>query len=185
MKVTLLGDSIRLIGYGPQIPKLLGVDYHVYQPDDNCRYSKFTLRGILWEWKEDISGSDIIHWNNGLWDSCDLGDGPFANLEEYKQTVLRIAKRLLEVGKIVIFATTTPVTDANLHNNNATIAAYNEAVIPELMKMGVRINDLYSLVAANIPENILPDNIHLTDKGIAACATQVAQMILEAAEELK
>ena len=38
-KVTLLGDSIRLIGYGTRVPELLGDDFEVYQPEENCRYS--------------------------------------------------------------------------------------------------------------------------------------------------
>lgn len=37
-KVVLLGDSIRLVGYGPRVPELLGSDYEVYQPDENCRF---------------------------------------------------------------------------------------------------------------------------------------------------
>ena len=184
MKVTLLGDSIRLLGYGTKVPQLLGEEFALWQPEDNCRYSKFTLRGILWEWKEDIAGSDIIHWNNGLWDSCNLGDGPFTSLEEYKATVLRIAARLKEQAKVVIFATTTPVKPANLHNNNPLIEAYNAAVVPELRKMGILINDLYGLVAPRLEEYILDDNIHLTDAGIEACALQVSQIIRDSAKTL-
>lgn len=75
IKVSLLGDSIRRIGYGPVMPELLGDNYEVFQPDDNCRFAKYTLRG-LFEWWADMEGSDIIHWNNGLWNICDLfGDG--------------------------------------------------------------------------------------------------------------
>ena len=39
MKVTLLGDSIRLIGYGKEVEKLLGDEFEVFQPEDNCRFS--------------------------------------------------------------------------------------------------------------------------------------------------
>jgi len=70
-KITLLGDSIRWIGYGTKVPELLGNEYEVFQPDDNCRFSKYTLRGVMVEWAEGIEGSDIIHWNNGLWDASD------------------------------------------------------------------------------------------------------------------
>ena len=66
-KVTLLGDSIRLIGYGTRVPELLCNEYEVFQPDDNCRFAKYTLR-MLFDYKEQIKGSDVIHWNNGLWD---------------------------------------------------------------------------------------------------------------------
>ena len=65
-KVTLLGDSIRMIGYGPKVPQMLGDEYEVFQPDDNCRFVKYTLRG-LFDWQDIIKGADVIHWNNGLW----------------------------------------------------------------------------------------------------------------------
>lgn len=43
-KVVLLGDSVRLIGYGPRVPEMLGEDYSVFQSEDNCRFVKYTLR---------------------------------------------------------------------------------------------------------------------------------------------
>ena len=67
IKVTLLGDSIRMIGYGLEVPSLLGENFEVYQPNDNCRFAKYTLRG-LFDWESDMMGSKIVHWNNGLWD---------------------------------------------------------------------------------------------------------------------
>lgn len=45
-KVVLLGDSIRPVGYGPRVPELLGSDYEVYQPDENCRFVKYTPRRL-------------------------------------------------------------------------------------------------------------------------------------------
>ena len=67
-KVTLLGDSIRLLGYGAKVAEMLGDEYEVFQPEDNCRYVKYTLR-MLFDFKAQIEGSDVIHWNNGLWDT--------------------------------------------------------------------------------------------------------------------
>ena len=52
-KVVLLGDSIRLIGYGPKVPEMLGDEYTVFQSEDNCRFVKYTLR-CLFDWREDI-----------------------------------------------------------------------------------------------------------------------------------
>ena len=87
MKVTLLGDSIRLIGYGQAVEEALKGDFEVWQPEDNCRYAQYTLRG-LWEWAADIEGSDIIHWNNGHWDLCELyGDGTFTDIDDYVKTM--------------------------------------------------------------------------------------------------
>ena len=60
MKITLLGDSIRLIGYGPLVPGLLGDGFEVFQPGDNCRFAKYTLR-MLFEWAGNMKGSRVVH----------------------------------------------------------------------------------------------------------------------------
>ena len=70
-KIVLLGDSIRLWGYGTKVPQLLGEEYEVCQPEDNCRFVKYTLRG-LFDWHDIIKDADVIHWNNGLWDCTDF-----------------------------------------------------------------------------------------------------------------
>ena len=110
IKVTLLGDSIRQIGYGPLVPAMLGDEFTVWQPADNCRFAQYTLRG-MWDWAGDMKDSEIVHWNNGLWDVCDIfGDGNFTPLDTYVETMVRTAKILLKRHGKVIFATTTPVT---------------------------------------------------------------------------
>ncbi len=179
MKVTLLGDSIRLIGYGTKVPELLGEGFTVFQPEDNCRYSAYTLRG-LFDWREDIEGSDVIHWNNGLWDICSIFEKgePFTPLEFYLDTMERIARELLKITPHVIFATTTPVLEGHTYNSNALIEEYNEALVPRLKALGVNINDLHALVKEHADEYIKEDLVHLNDKGIDAAARQVVRSIL-------
>ena len=186
IKVTLLGDSIRLIGYGKKVPALLGDGYDVFQPQENCRFAKYTLRG-LWEWQDAMEGSRIVHWNNGLWDACDLfGDGTFSTEDEYVTTMLRIAKVLQERYETVIFATTTPVREAHSRVKNDRVERFNAILVPELVKRGVLINDLYRIVSQNVETYIrADDNIHLTDAGIDLCAAQVADVIRAAAGEPK
>lgn len=185
MKITLLGDSIRLIGYGTLVPELLGEEFEVFQPEDNCRFAKYTLRG-LFDWKAQMEGSRIVHWNNGLWDVCDIfGDGTFSSREEYLENMLRIASILVERYDKVIFATTTPIDPQNAYNRNEDIIAFNELLVPRLKDMGIIINDLHSVVYPHIDEYIRKDDlIHLTDVGIKACAEQVARVIRETAESL-
>ena len=181
-KVVLLGDSIRLIGYGPKVPEMLGDDYTVFQSEDNCRFVKYTLR-CLFEWRENIQDADIIHWNNGLWDTStglfDDGGKPFTGEEEYVDNMLRVASELLKITPNVIFATTTPVHPEYRYNDNEVIKRYNAVLVPRLQAMGIRINDLHSIIAANIPENICQDKIHLSEQGAQACAEQVVSMIKE------
>lgn len=185
IKVTLLGDSIRLIGYGKLVPELLGEEYEIYQPNDNCRFAKYTLRG-LFDWEESMKGSRIVHWNNGLWDICNLfGDGTFTEEEEYVKNMLRIADILLARYDRIIFATTTPVTTKNIHNKNSDIERYNNILVPLLREKGVIINDLYSTISKDIDRYInSSDNLHLSEEGIKVCAEQVAEVIKNTARTL-
>ena len=184
-RVTLLGDSIRLIGYGEPVARALAEGFEVWQPDSNCRFVQHTLRE-LWTYASHIEGSDIIHWNNGLWDVCDLfGDGPFTPIDRYVEERVRLATLLKKRTRVLIFATTTPVREENPHNSNINIAAYNAALVPHLQKMGVQINDLYTPLSADVPRYIRADDlIHLTEEGIALCAARVEAAIRAAAAGL-
>lgn len=177
-KVALIGDSIRQIGYGTKLQELLGDEFNVVQPADNCRFAKYTLRGVSLEWKNIIENCDVIHWNNGLWDFNDLGDGVFTTPDEYVETMVRIAKILLANAKTVIFATTTPVRPENPHHNNERIKEYNNLIVPILKDLGIIINDLNATVSKDIESYILEtDLIHLTEKGSDVCSRQVADII--------
>ena len=183
MKITLLGDSIRM-GYGNRVAQLLGKDFEVWQPEENCRFSTYTLRG-MWDWAAQMEGSEIVHWNNGLWDVCNIfGDGHFTKPEVYVDNMIRIAKILKSRHGTVIFATTTPVTEDNPHNRNDDIIRFNALLVPELEKLGVIINDLHATVYPHIDTMIRKDDkIHLTDEGIEVCAKQVADAIRNAAKK--
>lgn len=181
-KVVLLGDSIRLLGYGERVAELLMEgNYEVFQPQENCRFVKFTLRG-LWDWRKSIDGCDVVHWNNGLWDTCIhlYGDGiPFTELNEYVENMVRVAKILKKMSKRVIFATTTPVVpDCEYHENNV-IEQYNAAVVPKLQELGVEINDLNKLVKENLSRYICEDKVHLSKEGSEVCAKQVFKCITQ------
>lgn len=183
-KVVLIGDSIRMIGYGNTVAQRLSPEFEVWQPDDNCRFAAYTLRG-MWDWQENMKGADVIHWNNGLWDICELfGDGEFTPKEEYVSTMLRIAKILKERAGTVIFATTTPVRPENSHNKNEVIEAYNAALVPKLEEMGVIINDLYTPISKDIYKYICDDTIHLSEDGIRLAADMVESVIRREADKL-
>ena len=183
MKVTLIGDSIRM-QYEEGVRELLGNDFEVFSPQENCRFAKYNLRG-MWDWKENMSGSRIVHWNCGLWDICDIfGDGMFTSVEEYCATVLRIADILKSRHDVVIFATTTPVRENNPYNDNDVIIRYNEAIVPLLRERGIIINDLHSLIYPDRGNLVCDDLIHLDKRGVDICARAVADAILNAASSL-
>lgn len=183
-KVSLLGDSIRLFGYGPLVPDLLGSDVTVFQPQENCKFAKFTLRG-MYDWKAELETSDVIHFNCGIWDAGDVvGDGLlFSSDEEYVENILRIARRLLQFTPKVIFATTTPVNPAYVSVDNKDVDRFNALVVPKLRALGVEINDLHALVAEDIEGNICEDKLHLSSLGAKRCAEQVAKVIRARLEE--
>lgn len=183
-KVVLLGDSIRLIGYGQKTAELLKGECEVWQPEDNCRFAKYTLR-MLFDYQEQIKDADVIHWNNGLWDCCELfGDGTFTSVEEYVNNMLRIADILLSYGKKVIFATTTPTHPEYPYNRLELIQKFNEAVVPKLEERGILINDLHTLMLDHRVDGICEDQIHLNDLGIELCAAQVAKIIRKTLSEI-
>ena len=176
-KVVLLGDSIRLLGYGNAAAQALAEEFEVWQPEDNCRYAKYTMRG-LYEWRKELEGADIIHWNNGLWDLCTMVDDEnFTPLELYADEMVRLAGMLKKRAKTVIFATTTPIRSGNPHMSNGDIEAYNAAVVPRLKAMGIVINDLHGLVRADVDRYICDDLTHLSEEGSALCTTQVEKVI--------
>ena len=179
-KLVLLGDSIRLIGYGTRLAELCSDEYEVWQPDDNCRWADYTYR-MLSDHAEKIAGADVIHWNNGHWDICDLfGDGSFTSVENYVKAMTRVAKRLLTITPNVIFSTTTPVTPRLSYENNDRIKKYNAAVVPVLRKLGITVNDLYSFVEPHIDEYFKDDNIHLNELGSEDCAKEIHGFIKKA-----
>ena len=183
-KIVLIGDSIRLIGYGTPVEERLGGEFEVWQPDDNCRFAQYTLRGV-WDWQDGIKGADIIHWNNGLWDICKLyGDGEFTPIDEYVSTMLRLARLFKERAATVIFATTTPVRPENVHNQNEVIDRYNKALVPKLQEIGIVINDLYTPIKTDVYKYICEDTIHLSEDGIALAADMVESVIRREAAKL-
>lgn len=183
-KAVLLGDSIRQIGYGTRVPALLAPDIAVWQPEDNGRFASYTLRNCF-DYKAELETADVIHWNNGLWDMCDLfGDGPFTPLPVYTDTLVRIAHILQSYCPRVIFATTTPPRPEMWGHDPERVKAYNAAAVAALRPLGVRIDDLYSLIAPDTQHLIRGDDfLHLTDEGIALTAGQVARSVREALAE--
>lgn len=185
-KVVLLGDSIRLIGYGKTVEEALQGQCQVWQSDDNCRFAKYTLR-MLFDNKADIEGADVIHWNNGLWDACMLfEDGkPFTSLEEYLENMLRIADILQKWGMKVIFATTTPTHPEYEYDAFDNIVKYNAALTEELKKRGIMINDLFGKMVDHRLDGLCEDKIHLNEKGIEICAASTLECIHKALKELE
>ena len=175
-KIILLGDSIRL-SYGNRVRELLGSDYTVWQPEDNCRFAAYTLR-MLYDYREQLKEADVIHFNCGLWDMCDLfGDGPFTPLEVYVEQMVRIAKILKTYAPVVIFAATTPPSPKMWGHDLDRVRAYNAAAMAALEPLGVLFDDLFTPVAEDIDRMISEDFLHASPYGVEILANRVADCI--------
>ena len=182
MKIVLIGDSIRLVGYGPMLEEELKKEGHeVFQPEDNCRFAQYTLR-LLFDFQEQIKGADIIHFNTGLWDVCNINGDEynFSPIEEYKFNLTRVVKWLLKVTPHVIFSTTTPVWENHPYNKNSDIEEYNRVAMEIMKENNVKVNDLYAIFKDNIHTYIREDDlIHLTEKGSKTAMDAILKCIHE------
>ena len=182
-KVMLIGDSIRLIGYQKTVQKELAGEFEVWGSGDNCRFAKYTLNELERMLKA-CGKPDIIHWNNGLWDTAIVckEDGAFTQIEEYINYMSKILRELRKVTDKIVFATITPVKPGSLNQDNDIINEYNKHIVAFMKKENIMINDLNALVAQNVEEYICADCIHLSDAGKEVCGKAVAEYIRKVAE---
>lgn len=188
-KIYLIGDSIRyggpnIHGYGEYVKEKLGGIAEVYAPDDNCRFAQYTLR-YLYDWTNgvDAENIDIVHWNNGLWDVLRLhGDEPLTPIDVYVDFLERVYKKLtlLFPNAKIIFALSTPVIEAwgnpQFMRYNKEICEYNNAAKKLMDKLGVKVNDLYS-VAADFGEKYRADWVHYDEEGCNLLADAVIKAL--------
>jgi hypothetical protein len=180
-KIMLIGDSIRL-SYQSKVAKLLSSTSTIVGPEDNCRFSAYTLFNIS-TWLLDET-YDVIHWNNGQWDTCYMPDGKIhTSIDEYLRTQERIASILQKRSKRLIFALTTPVWPEMFQNGeiyprrNEDIKKYNNALVGLLSNFDVEINDLYSPLEKDIKRYICDDMVHLSKDGVNLCAKLISNKL--------
>lgn len=190
-RILLLGDSIS-IGYTPHVvDSLVGVasvtrPYHGDGRPDNCQGTINGVKNIdSWlgnnEW-------DIIHFNFGLHDlkhvkkdsgenSNDTNDPLQADPQQYEINLRRIVKRLIETKAKLIFATTTPYPDAGLKplRDPGLYKEYNRRAILVMTENNIPVNDLESFVLPQMEAIQKPENVHFTEAGSKALASQVVK----------
>jgi len=184
-KIVLIGDSIRM-GYDKYVKEALDGVAEVYYPSENCKFAQYTLRFLHeWaskgEWGSDV---DLVHWNVGLWDVCEIyGDEPVSSVEHYTDMIARIDKRirLLFPNAKVVFATSTAVREEGysgcFHRYNATIEKYNAAALKTLSGTDTVINDLYAHTKNIAPEYCSDMTHYNTPAGAAYMGGKVLSVI--------
>ena len=183
--IYLIGDSIRFgatgsPGYGVYVKEKLKGKAEVYAPNDNCRFAQYTLR-YLYDWAQELDTKkiDVVHWNNGLWDVLRLhGDDALTPVDVYASMLERVYKkiRLLFPNAKIIFALSTPVIEEwanpDFVRHNSEIKEYNEVAKSVMSRLGVKVNDLYS-VAESWGEEYHSDWVHFNEKGSEILADAV------------
>ena len=190
-KIYLIGDSIRFgaesvnsPGYGVYVKEKLNGIAEVYSPDENCRFAQYTLRYLYnWTSEFDTESIDIVHWNNGLWDVLRIhGDEPLTPIDVYVTFLERIYKKLrvLFPNAKIIFALSTPVIEElgnpDFMRYNKDIREYNVVAQKLMGKLGVQVNDLYS-VAAEFGEKYHADWVHYDEEGSSLLADAVIKAL--------
>ncbi len=185
-RIFLIGDSIR-VGYDEYVREQMAGEALLYWPEDNARFVSYTLRYIH-EWAAHDCRADeidIVHWNNGLWDTLHLcGDEVQTDEEGYRLGLRQIIKRLRTVfpKARIVFALSTCVVEeyydrAQYWRENAAVERYNAIAREVMAEEGVAIDDLYAVSKALPLEWHAPDGTHYTAEGYRALGQAVADYL--------
>lgn len=175
--VLIIGDSIS-IGYTLPTRKILKGRANVHRIPTN---GGPTINGTknIEKWLGDRQW-DVIHFNWGLHDlKMDKEGKHQVPLKDYEKNLRKLVQRMKKQGKVLIWASTTPVPDAKVSppRKNADVIAYNKVAMKIMKEEGVRINDLYSLVLPQLEKLQRPANVHFVPAGSESLAQQVAAVI--------
>lgn len=193
-RILLIGDSTMFgssasSGYGVYVARHYaeGETGEVILPSDNCQDTRFTKNAFLEIFeadKEKLSTVDVIHWNNGLWDVMHfLGSKrPVVPIDRYRDNLVAICEMLkCHCPRArIIFATTTPVYEAQLdetYRRNEEIREYNRVAEETLTPLGCEINDIGGYADLHLWENRASDDVHFDEDGCIALSTLVCAAI--------
>lgn len=178
-KVLVIGDSISM-GYMQPTQELLAGEFELTHPDENCKNSTYT-RSRLETWLAQNPEATTITWNNGIWNATvDEESEHFewyaTPIEQYRDDILFIARRLKQTGARVIFFTTTP-PDGDTSVDAELIDLQNAVAKEVLPAEGIEIYDLNQWVKDKSPEHRSPGNLHYSEDGSKILAEFVASAI--------
>jgi hypothetical protein len=176
-RVLLVGDSIS-IGYTLPTRALLQGKANVHRIPVN---GGPTINGL--ENMDRWLGSGkwhVIHFNWGLHDLKFMDDGKHqVSIEKYEKNLTDLVGRLKRTGATLIWASTTPVPDAQVTppRKNSDVIAYNLAARRVMEENGITIDDLYAVALPRLQEIQRPANVHYTDAGYEVLAERVAASV--------
>lgn len=191
-KLLIIGDSISM-GYTTYLQKDLCAFYDVQhvghtentnEDIENAQGTTHTLANVD-RWLAQagpLTSSDVITWNNGLWNARDPATDPQApgnatDLTTYQTELEQIALRLKATGARVIFFTTTDIPTAGSTfiagrdlDENTTAGTVMDAA-------SIEHYDLNALARSNPKLHLSNDPIHFNTQGYSLFGEYIADMV--------
>lgn len=177
-RVLILGDSIS-ISYREKVKEKLKGLCEVVFPEENGQFTYYTL-WALHLWIKQLGKPDIVHWNNGLWDTHHEPPriDALTPIDVYEQNLRRIITELRRYDNPqIIWASTIPAHYNFKERSNYEIDQYNAVAAKVMQEENIPVNDLHSLIKKDIGGYICEDMVHLTEEAAELCAQQVADTI--------
>lgn len=190
-KILFIGDSIMygakgVPGYGYFVKQHFAGSAEVVLPYDNCQDVRYTYQYLdeLFD-IDDVKTSDIIHWNNGLWDVLHFAGAlkPYTELSLYLTSVEKLYNKLRSFNQNaqIVFATTTFIYEElqtkKSYRRNIEIEEYNRAVIDAFKNSDVMINNFCDSAREIDSSFIGKDGLHYTAEGSSRLAKYVIEYL--------
>jgi len=195
-RVLIIGDSVS-VAYTLDVRKNLAGVANVHRIAANGGSTRTALGDYgLIRWLKPGEKWDVIHFNEGLHDlsyrfpddrdkndkgeyaSPTNGGRPNVSPEQYEKNLRLIVARLKQTGAKLIFASTTPVPEADAAKYvKDSELPYNVAAKKVMTDEGVAWNDLWAAVKPRQDQLQGKRNVHFMASGSAVLAKQVAEAI--------
>lgn len=195
-RVLIIGDSVS-VAYTLDVRKNLAGVANVHRIPANGGSTRTALGDYgLIRWLKPSEKWDVIHFNEGLHDlsyrfpddrdkndkgeyaSPTNGGRPNVSLEQYEKNLRLIVARLKQTGAKLIFASTTPVPEADAAKYvKDSELPYNVVAKKIMAEEGVTWNDLWAAVKPKQDQLQGKRNVHFMASGSAVLAKQVAEAI--------
>jgi len=196
-RVLIIGDSVS-VAYTLDVRKNLAGVANVHRIAANGGSTRTALGDYgLIRWLKPGEKWDVIHFNEGLHDlsyrfpddrdkndkgeyaSPTNGGRPNVSVEQYERNLRLIVARLKQTGAKLIFASTTPVPEADAAKYvKDSELPYNVAAKKVMTDEGVTWNDLWAAVKPRQDQLQGKRNVHFMASGSAVLAKQVAEAII-------
>jgi acyl-CoA thioesterase-1 len=195
-RVLIIGDSVS-VAYTLDVRKNLAGVANVHRIAANGGSTRTALGEYgLVRWLKPGEKWDVIHFNEGLHDlsyrfpddrdkndkgeyaSPTNGGRPNVSPEQYEKNLRLIVTRLKKTGAKLIFASTTPVPEANAAKYvKDSELPYNAVAKKVMAEEGVTWNDPWAAVKPRQAELQGKRDVHFMTSGSALLAKQVSEAI--------